>query len=430
MLSGELSVRHQEKRMNRVALLSCSVLLLLCTSCGTITITSDPPGATAYTRGKLSPHVPDPDDYELTNRRGTTPCKYKAHVTDLEYARVIWLDGTRSATKWAETNLNTKNIHFHFDKELPKTAQRPVLEAAPPQVTLSLRPSDVATKRPEPAVDEIPQASPPAERKHVQAVAGARWAVVIGISAYQDSRVPSLRYATKDAQAFYDWLISPHGGKYAPSRVRLLLDQEATGKAFKDALFGWLKQVLEEDVVTIYFAGHGSPESPDSPDNLFLLPFDTQYDNIASTGFPMWDIETALKRYIKARKVVVLADACHSGGVGQSFDIARRANRGIKVNPISTGIHGLSKVGDGVCVISASDEHQYSQESNAWGGGHGVFTYFLLKGLKGDADFNKDTSVTLGELTSYLSQEVRRATKNAQSPTVAGRYDPALTIGK
>lgn len=180
----------------------------------------------------------------------------------------------------------------------------------------------------------------------------------------------------------------------------------------------------------MYFAGHGSPQSPDHPQNLFLLPYDCRYDNIPTTGFPMWDIETALKRYIKAKRVVVIADACHSGGVGQSFDIARRASRGLKVNPISTGIHSLSQVGEGVCVISASDENQYSQESKDWGGGHGVFTYFLLKGLKGDADYNKDTSVTLGELTSYLSQEVRRATKNAQSPTVAGRYDPALTIGR
>lgn len=209
-----------------------------------------------------------------------------------------------------------------------------------------------------------------------------------------------------------------------------MIDQGATGAQLKDALFNWLGQALEEDIVTIYFAGHGSPQSPDRPDNLFLLPYDCQYDNIPTTGFPMWDIETALKRYIKAKRVVVIADACHSGGVGQSFDIARRANRGLKVNPISTGIHSLSKVGEGVCVISASDENQYSQESKDWGGGHGVFTYCLLKGLKGDADYNKDTSVNLGELTSYVSQEVRRATKNAQSPTVAGKYDPALTIGK
>ena len=261
-------------------------------------------------------------------------------------------------------------------------------------------------------------------------VTGVRWAVIIGVSQYQDTRIPSLRYASADARSFYDWAVSQKGGKYSPARVKLMIDPQATNANIKDALFNWLGQSLEEDIVTIYFAGHGSAQSPDHPDNLFLLPYDCKYDNISTTGFPMWDIETALKRYIKAKKVVVIADACHSGGVGHSFDIARRSNRGIKVNPISTGIQDLSKIGDGVCVISASDEKQFSQESKDWGGGHGVFTYFLLKGLNGDADYNKDISVSLGEITSYLSQEVRRATKNVQSPTIAGRYDPALTIGK
>ncbi|MBT7087302.1 MAG: tetratricopeptide repeat protein, partial [Desulfobacterales bacterium] len=259
---------------------------------------------------------------------------------------------------------------------------------------------------------------------------GVRWAVIIGISKYKDTQIPSLRYANSDAKTFYKWSVSPDGGKYAPSHVKLLLDEDATGTNIKKALFEWLRGALSEDMVTIYFAGHGSPESPDSPDNLFLLPHDTQYSSIATTGFPMWDIETALKRFIKAKKVVVIADACHSGGVGRSFDVARRSNRGMKVNPISYGIQNLSQVGDGVCVISASSDNQFSQESNKWGGGHGVFTYFLLKGLKGDADYNKDSSVSLGELTSYLSERVRRETKNAQSPTVAGRYDPALTIGR
>lgn len=266
--------------------------------------------------------------------------------------------------------------------------------------------------------------------KREESKKGIRWAVIIGISNYQDTQIPSLRYASSDAQAFYNWIISPKGGKYSPSRVKLLLNKKATGTNIKKALFEWLRGALDEDMVTIYFAGHGSPESPDSQDNLFLLPYDTQYRSIATTGFPMWDIETALKRFIKAKKVVVIADACHSGGVGLSFDIARRANRGIKINPISSGIQNLSQVGDGVCVISASSDNQFSQESKKWGGGHGVFTYFLLKGLKGDADYNKDTSVSLGELTSFLSEKVRRETKNAQSPTVAGRYDPALTIGK
>jgi hypothetical protein len=261
-------------------------------------------------------------------------------------------------------------------------------------------------------------------------ISEARWALVIGISNYQDSRIPSLRYAASDAKAFYDWLISPSGGRYAPSRVKLLLNEKATGGSIKRALFEWLGETIEEDIVTIFFAGHGSPQSPDKPENLFLLPYDTQYDSVATTGFPMWDIETALKRFIKAKKVVVITDACHAGGVGQSFDVARREGRGINIIPISSNLQNLSKIGDGICIISASDDSQYSQESKKWGGGHGVFTYYLLQGLKGEADYSKDNRVSLGEIIPYLSEQVRRATRNTQTPTVAGRFDPALTIGK
>jgi Caspase domain len=257
-----------------------------------------------------------------------------------------------------------------------------------------------------------------------------KWGLIIGISNYKDTQIPKLRYSVADAKAFYDWCISPDGGKYSPSRVKILLDQEATARNIRNALFVWLRQALEEDMVTIYFAGHGSSESPDSNTNLFLLPYDVNYNDVASTGFPMWDIETALRRFVKAKKVVVIADACHSGGIGQAFDVARRTNRAIKVNPISSGLQNLSKIGDGVCVISASDEKQLSQESQNWGGGHGVFTYFLLKGLEGEADYNNDNRVTLGELIPFLSEKVRRETSNSQSPVVAGKFDPALSIGK
>lgn len=267
------------------------------------------------------------------------------------------------------------------------------------------------------------------DRGHDRTV-GERWAVIIGISNYLDTRIPYLRYASNDAKAFYDWVVSRKGGKYAPSRVKMILDQDSTSRNIKNALFVWLGQALAEDVVTIYFAGHGSPQSPDNPDNLFLLSYDVNYDDVASTGFPMWDIETALKRFIKAQKVIVIADACHAGGVGRSFDVSRRASRGIEINPISSGLQSLSKVGDGVCVISASDDKEFSQESKNWGGGHGVFTHFMLKGLKGEADYNKDTLVTLGELIPYLSEQVRRATRNAQCPTVAGKFDPVLSIGR
>jgi uncharacterized caspase-like protein len=296
-------------------------------------------------------------------------------------------------------------------------APKPVPAAPPP-----------AAQAPQPQPPPAP-VSPPAP---VQAEAdpGQRWAVVIGVSDYEDSRIPTLRYAARDAQAVHDWLVAPTGGRYAPSKVKLLLNRNATNERIKDALFNWLKQAIEEDVVVIYFAGHGSPESPEAAQNLFLLPHNARYDNIAVTGFPMWDVETALKRFIKARRVVIIADACHAAGVGQGFDVAVRADRGLQINPISAGLQSLSDVGEGVCVISASRDREFSQESREWGGGHGVFTHYLLEGLKGSADFDRSGSVSVGEVTVYVSQQVRRATRNAQNPVVAGRFDPSLVIGK
>jgi uncharacterized caspase-like protein len=266
------------------------------------------------------------------------------------------------------------------------------------------------------------------KRVGIEAFTGEKWAVIVGVSNYRDSRIPSLRYASKDATSLYNWLVSPDGGRYSPSRVKLLTDASATNQNIKQALFDWLKQAIAEDMVIIYFAGHGSPPSPDEPQNLFLLAYDTDFDAISSTGFPMWDVETALKRFVKAERVVVIADACHAGGVGSAFVQGRRT---ITVNPTTaTALQSLTNVGKGIAVITASDDKQLSQEGQQWGGGHGVFTYHLLKGLKGEADFNNDNVVTLGELIPYLSQSVRRATQNAQSPTVAGRFDPAITVQK
>lgn len=281
-----------------------------------------------------------------------------------------------------------------------------------------------------PAQKEALQASAPKASPMQPTVVGTSWAVIIGISQYKDTRIPPLRYAAADARSFYDWIVSPKGGKYAPTMVTVLIDSQATGANLKKALFEWLTQAIEEDTVTIYFAGHGSPQSPDNPENLFLLPFDAQYDSVATTGFPMWDIETALKRFIRAKKVIVITDACHAGGVGQAFDVARRAGRGLKNVPMSTTLQTLSKISEGVCIISASDDNQFSQEGSQWGGGHGVFTFHLLEGLRGKADYNKDGVVTLGEIIPFLSEQIRRETRNAQTPTVAGRFDPALSIGR
>lgn len=291
---------------------------------------------------------------------------------------------------------------------------------------------DVKARVQAPTVSPIPPAQPPPRvpaQPQIAAGTGQRWALVVGVSKYKDARVPILQYADDDARAFAEWLVSPKDGAYRKENVRVLLNADATGEKLREALFSWLSTPIAEDTIVMYFACHGSSDSPDSQDNLFLLPFDVDYGRIAVTAFPMWDVRTALKRYIKARQVVLIADACHSAGIGTEFDIRRRSGRGMKVNPIATGLRDLATAGESVCVISASDTHQYSQEGAQWGGGHGVFTFYLLQALAGAADSNKDSQVSIGELLPFLSEQVRRATKNAQCPRVAGSYDPAMMIG-
>jgi hypothetical protein len=387
-------------------------------------------------------------------QNGMTPLHYAALYNHADIVRILLDKGARvdERDKWDETALHLASYWAYADivalllsrganpaveNKYGKTALIIAEEKGNDTIASMLRKAQeerlAGEKKPAPlapaAVSTTEEPAPPSPPVPSHAIS-QHWAVVIGVSEYHDSRIPSLRYAASDAYSFYTWLTSPDGGRYPPSRVKLMVNEQASGQAIREALFIWLKQAIEEDMVVVFFAGHGSPESPDSLENLFLLPYDAHYESIATTGFPMWDIETALKRFIKANKVVVIADACHAGGVGEAFDIARRAGRGMKMNPISTGLQSLSKAGAGVCAISASDEKQFSQEGKQWGGGHGVFTHFLIRGLKGEADYTHDKRVTLGELIPYLSEQVRRATRNAQCPTVAGKFDPALSIGR
>jgi uncharacterized caspase-like protein len=247
----------------------------------------------------------------------------------------------------------------------------------------------------------------------VRAGVGKRWAVVIGISRYFDASVPSLRYADADARAMYDFLRSPAGGAVPEGQVRLLLNEQATTAAIRDALFVFLQQAGEDDQVTVYVASHGAPD-PNRPSNLYILSYDTDLKRVASTAFPMWDFQTALRRQIAAQRVVVIADACHSGGalVGDA-------------SPINQAFSGLFSPSMRV-TLTAADGSEFSREGAQWGGGHGVFTYTLLNGLKGDADTDHDGVVTFTEAAAYVRSHVSQATNGEQNPQRAGLGDVPL----
>jgi hypothetical protein len=373
---------------------------------------------TSSTMGVFYGVVPVVEHYSSKkNIVGLASMRFK--LTDPATGELIWDQQiTESSTK-TTTLAELSRASF---AAISKTLSTLLSDSTMPDELNKMQARKSASKTTPPLLWAGSKELPPVRNKNI----ARRWAVVIGISRYQDSRIPALNYASADAKAFYRWLVAPDKGAFATSDVKLLVDEQATYLNIREALFDWLQQAIEEDMVLLYFAGHGTPASPDRPDNLFLLCHDSNYNKIETTGFPMWDVETALRRFIKAKKVVVVTDACHSGGIGQSFEINRRDI--FKASRMTSSMQQLAKVSDTIAVITASDDKEFSQESEIWGDGHGVFTYYFIRGLEGEADYNKDTAVTLGELIPYVSEKVRRETANSQSPTVAGKFDPALAI--
>ncbi len=173
----------------------------------------------------------------------------------------------------------------------------------------------------------------------------------------------------------------------------------------------------------IFYAGHGVPE-PGNPQNLYLLTYDSDPERLASTAFPMWDLETTLTRFVKAERVLVFTDACHSAGVGTELTTRSDGPQ----NLINRYLQELNRTGTGRAIFTASEANELSQESERWGGGHGVFTHFLLESLSGNGDMNDDGIVTLGEAMDYVSEHVRRATHNAQHPATAGHFDRTMPL--
>jgi hypothetical protein len=245
-----------------------------------------------------------------------------------------------------------------------------------------------------------------------------RWAVVIGVGQYESADIPDLEYAPSDARAVRDFLQSDAAGPF--DEVLYLENEQATGAAMREALFVFLQQADWDDLVVIYYAGHGAPD-PGRPDNLYLLPTDTDLDALAATGFPMWDVKTALRRQIAAERVIVIADACHSAGTSDGGAVG-----GGDANAIAGGFQQLFTPSRRL-MMTAADTNEFSLEDARWGG-HGVFTHFLLDGLRGAGDLDSNGIVTFTELYEHVSGSVRSATNGRQNPQMDGLGDIPLAV--
>ncbi len=241
------------------------------------------------------------------------------------------------------------------------------------------------------------------------------YAVVIGIGDYQDENIRDLRFTVKDAQGFYNILRNDKYGRVPEENIRLLLNEQATVKNIKTALRTWLKtNTGEEDSVLIYYAGHGARQEGDT----YWVTHDANLNDLYSSALSSTTIVEMLKQ-IKSKRLVTFLDACHSA------DLVKPGLR--ETAPLGISFEKFS--GEGRVTISASDGKQYSLELEEYG--HGVFTYYLLKGLKGAADMDDDTIIDVDEIWHYVKDRVTEAVQKVshlQEPTMQGEHKSRIFL--
>ncbi len=248
------------------------------------------------------------------------------------------------------------------------------------------------------------------------------WAVVIGVNSYPNVR--RLKYAVNDAMAFSNHLVEYN--QVPKENVVLLLDEEANLTRLRSALGVYLKnKASKEDMVIIYFAGHGATEreatSPDG-DGLekYLLPYDVDPKELYATAMPMEEISRLFSR-IRSDRLVFIVDTCYSGASG---------GRTISVADIRAGISDgfLDRItgGKGKIILTASGANEVSAESDELQ--HGIFTHFLIRGLQGQADSDGDGLITVDEVYTYVSKQVPQATNQEQHPVKKGIVEGPLVL--
>ena len=251
-------------------------------------------------------------------------------------------------------------------------------------------------------------------------IAGQRpgdvYAVIIGIGDYQDERIPDLQFTVNDAQGLYDVLTDPQFGGVSKEHIQLLLNEEATDRAIKGAIGGWLsRQAQKDDTVMIYYSGHGAPEGRDT----YWVTYNANIDDLYTTALNNNEISEMLAR-IESERVITFLDSCYS---------AATVHRRDRTRSIQTEIPWEKFSGKGRVTISASDGKQLSLELEEYG--HGVFTYYLLEGLKGNADKSQDGVVDVDEIWNYVKNQVTdtaRKAGNPQTPVLQGQLTAGIPL--
>jgi len=244
------------------------------------------------------------------------------------------------------------------------------------------------------------------------------WALVIGIEEY--ANLPSVDYAHKDALIIRDYFIKML--RVPEENIITLIDSDAT----KAQMEGYLEQYIPTNVqadttLYVYFVGHGAPGMKSG--DPYLVPYDGDTRFIEQTGYKLQKLYSDLGK-LNIKQTYVFLDSCFSGTASRAAELLVKGTR-----PTLMHVKDVEIKNDSVISLSAAS---IGQTSNAYADTeHGLFTYYLLKGLKGAADTDEDNWVSIKEMYEYVSQHVPRVARRMgteQTPSILPPVDELKNV--
>jgi len=194
-----------------------------------------------------------------------------------------------------------------------------------------------------------------------------------------------------------------------------LINEKATLSDLTAYIEEWLQRNVDKNsFVFVFFAGHGTP-NPEKGD-AYLVPYDGE-PGFISKLYPLERLYSSLEK-LPSNQIVVALDACFSGAGGRS--VIESGKRPLAIANVDEASRGLKKPAG--MTASAGDEISQDLENKQ----HGLFTYYFLKGLRGEADQNGDNWVTLGELYNFCKSRVPTESRRIGYPQTPKAFPKPL----
>ncbi|HXT69652.1 MAG TPA: caspase family protein [Vicinamibacterales bacterium] len=272
---------------------------------------------------------------------------------------------------------------------------------------------------------------------HVSSVVRKRWALVVGISRFQDPRINALKYTARDAEA-----VSAALKQCCEfDSVKTLLDEAATRKNITMEIDYLAKNAEPEDLVVVYMSSHGSPENLDTAGVNYIVTYDTEVSGLYSTAYAMDDLLRALGSRIKSERVIAFLDTCYSGGTYKELPSGWTASSralttetGVSMARLEEGLAGSRSLvvdtgseigrgrvpqGVGRIIITSSSQAERSWEDDKIQ--HGYFTYFLLDALTKPGPLSVDD--VFGHVRLRVTDAVMSEKRESQHPMIVRSRD-------